>query len=271
MWVHVCASYKRSPVGFQPGSFEWKSNNPLPSYNLSYKKDFEKLYQVFEQGYISGMQGLLPNRNKYVFLIKGVEYSYNNHEEFGKDVYVNIIFEFDNAKDYSSFKSRYQSLNTNDLSKQIADFIVPDRTNREFALHINGNSFIQFVSEMINDSKAPIQDNSNFEINTISPNTPYDEQLTKLFGVHFEKDGSVYRFPPKKKHILIMNKKAQASSSDVLNLSLKARLKTLISKVRLLVSHNKKLIILVGLIIVILLLAIFLGSRFVSSYGTKIQ
>lgn len=270
MLVHVCASYKRSPVGFQPGSFEWQSNNSSPFYDLSYCQENKISYQVIEQGYISGMQGMLPNTNKYVFLIKGVEYSYNNHEEFGKDVYANLIFEFDNAKEYSSFKSCYQSPNTNDLSKEIADFIVPDRTNKEFALHIDANLFDQFVRKMINDSKAPIQDNSNFEIHTISPNTRYDEQLTKLFGVHFEKDGSVYRFPPKKKHILIMNKKTQANSSDVLNLSFKPRLKTLISKVRLLVSHNKKLIILVGLIIVILLLAIFLGSRFVSSCGNKI-
>lgn len=251
MLVHVCASYKRSPVGFQPGSFIWQKNT-LPYYNLSNCKGNEILYQVFEQGFINGMKGKLPNTTKYVFLIKDVEYSYDNHEEFGRDVYGNLIFEFDNLKEYSLFVSGYQSTDSSLSSRMIADFIVPDRTNKQYALHIDAALFDKFVEKVHCNSQTESMANDSFEVSTISANTRYDEQLNKLFGVVFEKEGYVYVYPPKKKHIL--NRRRNQAAKESPTYSKSCSIKQLLSK------YKMQLLAIGGILsfIALLLLLIFL-------------
>lgn len=263
MLVHVCASYKRSPVGFQPGSFIWQKNT-LPYYNLSNCKENEILYQVFEQGFINGMKGKLPNTTKYVFLIKDVEYSYDNHEEFGRDVYGNLIFEFDNVKEYSLFVSGYQSTDSSLSSRMIADFIVPDRTNKQYALHIDAALFDKFVEKVHCNSQTESMTNDSFEVSTISANTRYDEQLNKLFGVVFEKEGYVYKYPPKKKHIMmILTNQPQEGSATLSNHSLIFRFKDFILR-------NTKLLIVIGVAIAVILLIILLVPRIAFAYGNEL-
>ncbi|MGN0648844.1 MAG: hypothetical protein ACI4KM_00260 [Oscillospiraceae bacterium] len=230
MLVHVCASYKRSPVGFQPGSFLWQkktSNN----YSLSDCKGSKLLYQLFEQGFISGIKGKLPNKNKYIFLIKDVEYSYENHVEFGRDVYVNLIFEFDNADEYSLFVAGYQSIDSSLSSKMIADFVVPDNTNKQYALHINGDLFDGFVEKVLKNSQPKTCVDDTLEVYTISANTRYDQQLNNLLGVDFEKEGYVYVYPPKKKHILNRHWNQAAKESPICSKS--SSIKQLLSKYKM--------------------------------------
>ena len=251
MLVHVCASYKRSPVGFQPGSFLWQkktSNN----YMLSDCKGSKLQYQLFEQGFISGIKGKLPNKNKYIFLIKDVEYSYENHVEFGRDVYVNLIFEFDNADEYSLFVAGYQSIDSSLSSKMIADFVVPDSTNKQYALHINGDSFDGFVEKVLKISQPKTCVDDTLEVYTISANTRYDQQLNNLLGVDFEKEGYVYVYPPKKKHIL--NRHRNQATKESPTYSKSSCIKQLLSK------YKMQLLAIGGIFsfIALLLLLIFL-------------
>lgn len=260
MLVHVCASYKRSPVGFQPGSFLWQkqtSNN----FTLSTCIDNELPYQIFGQGFIKGMRGKIPNTTKYVFLIKGIEYSYENHEEFGKDVYVNLIFEFDNVKEYTLFVSGYRSIDATLSTKMIADFIVPDRTNKQYALHIDAGLFDKFVDKVRINSQTDKMANDSFVVKTISANTRYDEQLYKIFGVDFEKKEDVYRYPPKKKHSLPRMKKQNPKCTEAIsNSSYNIGFTDFILR-------NKKLLIVIGVAIAVVLLIILLVPRIAFAYG----
>lgn len=196
MLVHVCAAYKLSPVGVQPGSFIWKKNTS-GDLNLINKPSCKLPYAIFENGFITGVNGKLPNNSIYLFLTKDIEYSYENHEEFGKIIYANLIFEFNNARDYSEFANGYQALSPEVSSKMIADFIIPDRIDKEFALHIDSSNFSLFIDEVNRHSTTNVDTSNTFVVTTNTPNTRYAEQLYKLFGVFFDKEREKYIYPKK--------------------------------------------------------------------------
>lgn len=203
MKVHVCASYKRSPVGFRPGSFYYREDR-VENYLLSFDSGNSIIYNIIEQGFITRAEGKMPNQEKYLLLIKAVEYHYKNHDEFGKIVYINIAFEFDTAKDYNRFKSGYDNFGKSELAKSMADFIVPDKNEMKFGLHIDGMKFNCFVEEIKSKAIEMPDTVDSFELVTRSSSTTdYADKIKELFGVEFGRKNETRYIYPKKKHSLI--------------------------------------------------------------------
>lgn len=203
MEVHVYASYKRSPVGFQLGSFSYQEGR-TDDYDLKKDNSNSLVYKIFEQGYILSANGLMPDKLYNIILEKNIEHTYDNHDEFGKIVYVNIAFQFSSEKEmdeYNRFCSGYYSLSIEELSEKLASFIVPDKSNKEYGLYIDAMRFNGFINEVNQRGYAKSENSDCFEIKTRSSTSlDYSEKISTLFGVDFEKEDSKYVFPPKKKH-----------------------------------------------------------------------
>lgn len=90
MKVHIYASYKRSPVGFQLGSFSFVKNQ-TDNYVLKYWQESKLIYDLFEQNFIVQASGRLPHSNKFIHLVKNLEYTYTNRDDFGKIVYIKVV------------------------------------------------------------------------------------------------------------------------------------------------------------------------------------
>lgn len=199
MKVHVYASYKRSPVGFQLGSFSYVKDQ-MENYALSFCQGSKIIYNIFEQDFITKAYGRFPCSNSYLFLIKDLEYTYENHEEFGKKVYINIAFEVSDPVEFSRFVSGYNAYSENVIAKKMADFIIPDEGNKEYALVIDAKGFNRFVNELLNKPISQVSDIEHFELVTkVSSRTSFDEKVTNIFNLTFERDGNKYYYPPKKK------------------------------------------------------------------------
>lgn len=198
MKVHVYASYKRSPVGFQLGSFTY-DNERTENYTLAFFRDCKIIYTIFEQDFIIKACGCLPNSKTYLLLVKDLEYTYENHDDFGKTLYINIAFEFSDTNDFLKFISGYNSCNESELAQKMADFIKPDGSNKEYGLVIEANRFNAFVKEIMSKPGIQISDIERLKLETKASNiTSYDEKISNIFNLDFEKDGNLYFYPPKK-------------------------------------------------------------------------
>lgn len=200
MVAHIYASYKCSPVGFNLGSITYEEGR-TDNYYLSYRKESALIYRIFEQGYISSAEGLLPNQNKWVLLIKNLAYTYSDKPDFGKTVDINIAFEFDTEKEYADFVSGYKSFNKGTISQKMAAFIIPDKENKEYALHIDAKIFNDFVKEIYSrKSEADIVKDCFELVTKADEKSGFDDKIQKLFALRFSRDNNKYFYPPKKKH-----------------------------------------------------------------------
>lgn len=199
MKVHVYASYKRSPVGFQLGSFSYIKDQ-MENYTLSFCQDSKIIYEIFEQDFITEACGRLPHSNNNLFLIKDLEYTYDNHDEFGKIVYINIAFEISDSNEFSKFVSGYKTYDESILAEKMANFIIPDDSNKEYGFVINAEHFNCFVNELLDRSVSQNANIERFELVTKASNrTSFDEKVREIFNLRFKKDENKYYYPPKKK------------------------------------------------------------------------
>lgn len=201
MKVHIYSSYKRSPVGFQPGSFTYVKDQKK-NYTLSFCEDSKIIYEIFEQDFIIKAYGRFPCSNNYLFLVKDLEYTYDYHDEFGKIVYINIAFEISNPNEFSRLVSGYNAYNERILAEKMADFIVPYGDNKEYGLVIDAERFNCFVNELLNKPVSQIEDFEHFKhfklVTKASNRTSFDEKVTEIFNLTFERDENNYYYPPKK-------------------------------------------------------------------------
>lgn len=202
MIAHIYASYKCSPVGFNLGSITYQEGK-TDNYYLSYRGESELIYRVFEQGFISSAEGRLPNSTRWLLLVKDLAYTYSEHPEFGKTVDINIAFEFDNVDEYVRFASGYKSFSNDTISEKMASFIIPDKNDKEYALHIDAVSFNSFVKEMCSrKSEADIFTDCFVLVTRANDKSGFDDKILKLFGISFSRELNRYFYPPKKKHSL---------------------------------------------------------------------
>lgn len=198
MKVHIYASYKRSPVGFQLGSFSFVKNQ-TDNYVLKYWQESKLIYDLFEQNFIVQASGRLPHSNKFIHLVKNLEYTYTNRDDFGKIVYINIAFEFTDSNDYSRFVSGYYSLDEGLIVKRMSDFILPNTDNKEYGLVIDQERFKDFVKDIFDKPISHMPDINHLELVTkASSRTNFDDKVYDIFKIKFEREGNKYFYPPKK-------------------------------------------------------------------------
>lgn len=256
MLVHVYASYKGSPIGFNPGSFTYQTNR-ADNYTLSYKVESTLIYRIFEKGYIKGAEGCMPQSSKMLLLVKNLEYTYANHAEFGKNVDVNIAFEFDDKEKYADFVSGFHSLDKATLPEKVASFIIPDEDDKEYALHIDAAQFNRFIKAVGEHTSNVNIFTDHFELLTrVSDKTEFDKEIKELFGVSFDREGVKYVYPSKKNSNLnsqISTKKPSYSMGQRGNSNRSGRLSKRVKR-----TNKSKVTIIGGLFVAVLIAFVFI-------------
>ena len=209
--IHVYCSYRLSPVGYHYGVLRYPVSGggdycALASPEESPATRFVKT--AFDNGFITKVIGKIPDSNSYVFLVKRYHYSYpEGHADIGKDVSMNMAFEFSEAGDYNRFVLSFdRELNDDEaeLNRKMADMIHPDYAIPDYALNINRENLDAFMSEMLNaqldaQSSDPIKRTSFF---VLSARKDYSEELGQLFGLdgvdRSKKDDKRYMYGKKK-------------------------------------------------------------------------
>lgn len=179
--VHAYCSYKLSPSGYNYGTFS-RGDASDEFYELSSEGKSEIVAKAFETNYISKLSGKIPDSCNYIFLIRKYKHSYDNHDDFGKTVYINIAFEFDIYNEYNRFIASFGDVEYGCMCERLADFIVPDSSVSLFALKINKARFDKFMEEML--VSDPIKDVNKecIEITTISSSVDYHNKICDLFS-----------------------------------------------------------------------------------------
>ena len=147
MIIHILASYDGSQIGFQPGYFDCKD------YGI--KDDSENpIAKIIETGYIKQVNGNISkycnlNSGSFILLYKNLNYSYDNKDFFGKTVYTNLAFIFEeNEKDI--FKNLYYFFKETDkteIARLLADSLIPDREDVNFGYRIDSENFRNFFNK----------------------------------------------------------------------------------------------------------------------------
>ena len=150
MIIHILASYDGSQIGFQPGYFDCKD------YGI--KDDSENpIATIIETGYIKQVNGNISkycnlNSGSFILFYKNLNHSYDNKDFFGKTVYTNLAFIFEeNEKD--TFKNLYYFFKNTDkteIARLLADSLIPDREDVNFGYRIDSENFRNFFNEASN-------------------------------------------------------------------------------------------------------------------------
>ena len=214
--IHAYCSYRLSPVGYHYGVLRYPVSGggdycALAPPEKSPATRFVKT--AFDNGFISNVRGKIPGTESYVFLVKRYHHSYpEGHADIGKDVNMNMAFEFDEFNDYKRFAtSFYRKLNDDEaeLKRKMADLIHPDYAVPDYALNINRENLDAFMSEMLNaqsDAQPgdPIEKTAFF---VLSAQKDYCDELTQLFALDSVYYG-VYRSRSNDKKYMYAKKKA---------------------------------------------------------------
>ena len=123
----------------------------------------------------------------YVYLVKRYQYSYqNNHADIGKDVSINMAFEFDNIDEYKRFFTSFDGMRKDEnagLKRKLADLIHADYSIPDYALNIQKESLDDFMAEMLGSQPDARLDKTLEKTfyHTLSAQTNYTNELRRLF------------------------------------------------------------------------------------------
>lgn len=213
--IHAYCSYRLSPVGYHYGVLRYPVSGGGDYCALAPPEESPATRFVktaFDNGFITNVRGKIPGTESYVFLVKRYHHSYlEGHADIGKDVSMNMAFEFGEFNDYQRFaKSFERKLNDSEaeLKRQMADMIHPDYAVPDYALNINRENLDAFMSEMLNAQSGaqpgdPIEKTAFF---VLSAQKDYCDELTQLFGLD-SVDYGVHRSPSNDKKYMYAKKK----------------------------------------------------------------
>ena len=188
--IHFYCSYSLSPEGYCHGVLAYPSAENNGFYVLSPPKDNKTVQFVrtaFQSGFITRVRGWIPDTESYVYLVKRYQYSYqNNHADIGKDVSINMAFEFDNIDEYKRFFTSFDGMRKDEnagLKRKLADLIHADYSIPDYALNIQKESLDDFMAEMLGSQPDARLDKTLEKTfyHTLSAQTNYTNELRRLF------------------------------------------------------------------------------------------
>ena len=210
--IHAYCSYRLSPVGYQYGILRYPASGSGSAGNLSppgqnFVTDF--VTKAFDNGFITGVSGKVPvpDLSRYLLLVKKRHYSYpEGHQDIGKDVTINLAFEFDDFDEFCRFAISFEKANSENsslLDKKMADLILPDYNAPTYGLKIDLGKLDVFFKEMNTEQpNARIEElRHNVTISVLSASKDYDSELQRLFGFqanHLSRNGKIYTYGKKK-------------------------------------------------------------------------
>ena len=140
--LYSYCSYKGSPVGFRIGKTKVENEIELTLCDDNINQFIRK---SFESGMITCVFGKLPNSDKYVYLVKKLEYTGNNGESI---IYMNFAWIFSDYEKYISFVSGIKDLSDDKISEIMYKIIEPDSNDENFALKINGKKLVNAIKNI---------------------------------------------------------------------------------------------------------------------------
>ncbi len=196
--VHVFCSYKLSSSGFQYGTFVYNPDENGEYYYLSdqYKSSF--ISTSFNYDLVRRVCGKLPadtSNQSYIFLFKKISYVYGDeHEETGKDVTMNMAFEFDDFSEFSVFISAFvkeEKQNIKKLSHELANCIIPDFSVEKYKLSINKKYFDIWMKDKLQSIKINKDSDLKKEIRitVLSNQSDYCKELIDYYHFHEYNEG----------------------------------------------------------------------------------
>lgn len=199
MRAYVYCSYKFSPVGFQIGTIKYDAAQK--NFYVPTKNNLDNfVVKAFEEGFVRKVYGLIPNSDKYIFLVKKLQQNNVDDSNEGMiDIYMNFAFEFDNFDDFNNFCGNFNELlEEGTAASECAKFTVPDRQVETFALKIDAEAFNSFIKEMLSKSDGRQVDNKIF-VEVISAKLD-ESKLQETFKRDFGKSGEKkFVYPAEKK------------------------------------------------------------------------
>lgn len=233
--VHVYCSYKLSPIGFAYGTFKYSPDNSSDEkyYFLSQENNNTFVRNSFESGIIRRVYGKIPNKKKYIFLIRKLKYDYGKeYENFGRDVDMNFAFEFEDYNKFKTFKRNFEYYEKHDKKhdksefyKKLADCIHPNKDISIFKLDINKKNFkalydilieeLAIINGNVNESEGDKEKNElekeQIKIITASKSIDYSQDIVKLYHLKVDKDIDIkrdnsaeYIYPVKKNQLKVV-------------------------------------------------------------------
>ena len=190
--IHAYCSYRLSPVGYRYGVLRYPVSGGGDYCALAPPEESPAMRFVktaFDNGFITNVRGKIPGTESYVFLVKRYHHSYlEGHADIGKDVSMNMAFEFGEFNDYKRFTTSFNRKLKDDeaeLKREMADMIHPDYAVSHYGLDIRREKLDAFMSEMLNTQSDaqpsdPIEKTAFY---VLSAQKDYCEELTQLFGL----------------------------------------------------------------------------------------
>ena len=210
--IHVYCSYRLSPVGYQYGVLRCPASGNGNAGNLSPPEknsvtDF--VTKAFDHGFITGVSGKIPvsDSSRYILLVKKRHYSYpEGHQDIGKDVMLNLAFEFDDFDEFRRFATAFETANSENaslLDQRMADLILPDYNAPTYGLKIHSEKLNAFVEKMKTGQPAPKTEElrDNTEISVLSASKDYNSELERLFHLQpdrLSRNNKTYMYGKKK-------------------------------------------------------------------------
>ncbi len=205
--VHVFCSYKLSSSGFQYGTFVYNPDESGECYYLSDNYKIPFVSTSFNYDLVKRVCGKLPmntNNENYIFLFKKISYVYGDeHEETGKDVTMNMAFEFDNFSQFSIFISAFskeEKQNIEKLSKELANCIIPDLSVEKYKLFIHKKLFDIWVQDKLHNIKTDKDSNlkKEIKITVISSQSDYSKELIDYYKFYeYSENEKIYELKRK--------------------------------------------------------------------------
>lgn len=191
--AHIFCSYTLSSSGFQYGTFVYNPDETGECYYLSDKYKVPFISTSFNYDIVKRVCGKLPadkGNPNYVFLFKKISYVYGDeHEETGKDVTMNMAFEFDNFSEFFAFISAFlkeEKQNIEKLSKELANCVIPDFSVEKYKLFIHKKHFDIWIKDKLQDVKTDKDSNlkKEIKITVISNQSDYCNELIDYYKFH---------------------------------------------------------------------------------------
>lgn len=207
--LYSYCSYKGSPVGFRIGKTKVENEIDLTLCDDNINQFVRK---SFESGMITCVFGKLPKSDKYVYLVKKLEYTGNNGESI---IYMNFAWIFSDYGKYISFASGIRTLSNDKISEIMYKIIKPDSNDEKFALKIKGEKLVNAIKnisgeDVMNERDSRSQDSLCVKVVSKSVD---EKRINELYnGLYEEKfaffkhKNSDYDYELKKKNSLNKDK-----------------------------------------------------------------
>ncbi|WP_286034988.1 hypothetical protein [Megamonas hypermegale] len=209
MKIYIYCSYQSSPVGFKLGTIHYDSSHEQDY--IPTNKDIEPFVQKsFEEGLIKHVHGKIPNKNKNIYLVKKLQNTTIDDEGNAIPAYINFAFEFDDVNKFDTFLNNLKSnYSDNEQSEHdLINVIIPDRSNKDFALKINAsilNNFIEKLLQKNTEISSSTTDIDKYKLTIeLRSTTDYSDKIAQLFNLNknlLKKENTIYIYPIKKNNL----------------------------------------------------------------------